>query len=345
MWDISYEIYGTNTPGANEFAKPAPMNGFASQAAKGAFQSANGNLNDIAQVMAGFHPSQIPVHSTLAKEFMVMDRWFASVPGPTQPNRQSAHTATTHGMWNNDKTLLALGFPQKSIFSDINAAGLTWRDYFEEIPSLALLRETRLQMTTNSKPMSQFFDDAEQGKLANYTFLEPIFGELPGNNIKCRDGHAGGCPFYNAELMLKEVYEALRNGPQWEKTLLIITYDEHGGFFDHVPPPANVPSPDGIKGVDKDRGYTYDFTRLGVRVPTILVSPWIAKGSVTHEPKGPFPDSQFEHASIPATLRSIFKLPGGPLTKREEWAGRFDDIFLDTPRTDCPIVLPAALVP
>ncbi len=109
------------------------------------------------------------------------------------------------------------------------------------------------------------------------------------------------------------------------------------GFHDHVPPPR-APSPDGI--VSEEKGHMYRFDRLGVRVPVMMISPWVAKGKVVHEPNGPFPDSQFEHSSIPATLRSIFKLKSSPLSNREAWAGRFDQFFLEQPRSDCPLVMP-----
>lgn len=110
--------------------------------------------------------------------------------------------------------------------------------------------------------------------------------------------------------MIERIYESLRDSPQWNTTLFIITYDEHGGFFDHVAPPS-CPSPDGIVANDVEgSGLNFDFTRLGVRVPVIMISPWIAKGAVRHKPNGPFASSQFEHSSIPATLRSLFKLKG-----------------------------------
>ncbi|KAJ3254993.1 hypothetical protein HK103_006695 [Boothiomyces macroporosus] len=118
-------------------------------------------------------------------------------------------------------------------------------------------------------------------------------------------------------------------------------YYELGGFFDHVHSPK-APNPDGIYTVDRDnKNITYRFDRLGVRVPVAIVSPWVPKGKVVHEPNGLQPDSQFSHASIPATLCSIFKLTPRPLTDREAWAGNFESILLNTPRDDCPLVMPA----
>ncbi|CAA0833501.1 Non-specific phospholipase C2 [Striga hermonthica] len=147
---------------------------------------------------------------------------------------------------------------------------------------------------------------------------------------------------HQGQMFVKEVYEALRSGPQWNETLLVITYDEHGGFYDHVPTPnVGVPSPDGIVGPDP---FYFKFDRLGVRVPTIAVSAWINKGTVVHGPNGsPTPTSEYEHSSIPATVRKIFNLTSPPLTKREEWAGTFDSILniLKEPRTDCPEQLPS----
>ncbi|KAL4302441.1 hypothetical protein GQ457_10G007070 [Hibiscus cannabinus] len=142
-------------------------------------------------------------------------------------------------------------------------------------------------------------------------------------------------------MLVKEVYETLRSSPQWNQTLLIITYDEHGGFFDHVATPVSgVPSPDGIVGPDP---FFFKFDRLGVRVPTIMVSPWIDKATVVHGGNGkPYPTSEFEHSSIPATVKKLFNLSAPFLTKRDEWASTFESILQTRtePRTDCPERLP-----
>ena len=134
---------------------------------------------------------------------------------------------------------------------------------------------------------------------------------------------------------MKDVYEAVRASPDWESTLLIITYDEHGGFYDHYPTPRNVPNPDGIVSP------TFDFTRLGPRVPALFISPWIDSGALVHGPTGPKPDSQFDHASVHATLKLMFNLTSF-LTERDAWAGTFEAIFSNrtSPRTDTPVTLP-----
>ncbi|PIN10367.1 hypothetical protein CDL12_17057 [Handroanthus impetiginosus] len=139
-------------------------------------------------------------------------------------------------------------------------------------------------------------------------------------------------------LLMMSLRASLRSSPQWNEMLFIIVYDEHGGFFDHVPTPVEgVPSPDGIAGPDP---YNFRFDRLGVRVPAILISPLIEKGTVLHGPSGPYATSEFEHSSIAATVKKIFNL-GDFLTRRDEWAGTFDTVITRTsPRTDCPETLP-----
>ncbi|KAJ3254995.1 hypothetical protein HK103_006697 [Boothiomyces macroporosus] len=337
---MTTEIYGSPIYNSPNVPLPdvAPMNGFVYQASMGAFKGAS--TNDLQQVMAGFDPKNIPVQATLASEFTIFDRWFAALPGPTQPNRIAAHCAGTHGMYTNSQFEI-VGNPCRSIFEDLSDAGLTWKNYFEEEPSIIYLRNIRLKMFEHSRPFSQFYRDAQAGTLANYTFLEPNYGQLPGSAGKEDDGHPGAGYIHNSEYLVKKVYEALRNSPNWKNTLFLITYDEHGGFFDHVPTPR-APNPDGIVTTDlNDKNIVYKFDRLGVRVPVTVISPWVAKGAVVHEPNGPQPDSQFTHASIPATIRSIFKLSSPPLTAREAWAGNFESILLNTPRDDCPLVMPA----
>ena len=119
---------------------------------------------------------------------------------------------------------------------------------------------------------------------------------------------------------MKSVYNAVRSSPAWNETALLIVYDEHGGFYDHVPPPTNVPIPDDASARSTS-GFKFD--RLGVRVPAIIVSPWVKRGfTVSYGQNGDI----FEHSSIPATLKKIFGLEKF-LTRRDEWAATFDHIF------------------
>ncbi|KAK4364332.1 hypothetical protein RND71_015690 [Anisodus tanguticus] len=195
----------------------------------------------------------------------------------------------------------------------------------------------KLKYIKNFHPFDlSFRNHCKEGRLPNYVVIEQRYFDLkalPGN-----DDHPSHDVF-EGQKFVKEVYEALRSSPQWNEMLFVIIYDEHGGFFDHVPTPdTGVPSPDGIVGTTAP--YNFQFDRLGVRVPAIMISPWIERGTVLHKPSGPYASSEFEHSSIPATVKKIFNL-GDFLTKRDAWAGTFDTaITRTTPRTDCPETLP-----
>ena len=153
----------------------------------------------------------------------------------------------------------------------------------------------------------------------------PVFRQHPDHDVSL------------GQKLMKDVYEALRASPHWEETLLIITYDEHGGFYDHFSVPVDVPNPDGLVSPE------FDFTRLGPRVPALFISPWIDAGTLVHRPSGPFPgSSQFEHASVAATMKLLFNLTSF-LNARDAWAGTFEGVFSPTrttPRQDCPVTLP-----
>lgn len=149
------------------------------------------------------------------------------------------------------------------------------------------------------------------------------------------------------ERLLKDVYEALRAGPKWQQTLLFVAYDDGGGYYDHmVPPFEGVPadeSPCHVAGLRNTTacGPSFDFRRLGLRAGAMLISPWIRKGSVFQEPQGPTPTSQFELTSVPATIKRLFGLSNF-LTKRDAWAGSFDELLATEPRNDTLVHLPTA---
>ena len=159
---------------------------------------------------------------------------------------------------------------------------------------------------------------------------------------------------------MKDVYEAVRAGPGWNSTLLLVTYDDAGCFYDHdVPPSEGVPhdgalcnrgnatTPTMCEACCGHGSQPFDFRRLGLRVPAILVSPWVAKGVAIQRPSNQARkssnNSQFEHSSISATLKQLFNLTSF-LTARDAWAGSFDELLVDKPRsnTDCPMHLPTA---
>ncbi|EOY33738.1 hypothetical protein QUC31_018779 [Theobroma cacao] len=325
---IREQIFGSNDSSAN----PAPMNGFVQQA-----ESMGDGMGKT--VMSGFKPGRLPVYTKLANEFGVFDRWFASVPASTQPNRFYVHSATSFGAMSNVKKDLINGFPQKTIFDSLDENGLSFGIYYQNIPATLFFKSLRKlkHLTKFHSYALKFGLHARLGRLPNYVVVEQRYFDVtafPANDDHPSHDVARGQKF------VKEVYEILRGSPQWKETALLITYDEHGGFYDHVPTPVSgVPNPDGIVGPDP---YYFKFNRLGVRVPTILVSPWIDKATVIHEPPGPTPHSQFEHSSIPATVKKLFNLNSNFLTKRDAWAGTFENYFnlRKTPRNDCPETLP-----
>ncbi|KAF8394932.1 hypothetical protein HHK36_018871 [Tetracentron sinense] len=325
---IKEQIFGSENISAN----PAPMSGFVQQA-----ESMGGGMSKT--VMSGFKPAVLPVYTALANEFAVFDRWFASVPSSTQPNRFYVHSATSHGASSNVQKDLIQGFPQKTIFDSLDENDLSFAIYYQNIPTTLFFKNLRKLKHVNrfQSYKTKFKLHAKLGKLPNYAMIEQRYFDVelfPANDDHPSHDVAVGQKF------VKEVYETLRSSPQWNETAMLIVYDEHGGFYDHVPTPVSgVPNPDGIIGPDP---FYFRFDRLGVRVPAILVSPWIEKGTVIHEPNGPTTYSQFEHSSIPATVKKLFNLKSNFLTKRDAWAGTFDSYFYfrDTPRGDCPERLP-----
>ncbi|XP_062190958.1 non-specific phospholipase C6-like [Phragmites australis] len=327
--DVLEQVFGNISASA---AQPS-MSGFVRSAL-----SVNAFLSSA--VMRAFRPSLLPAFSALAPAFAVFDRWFSSIPGPTQPNRLFLYSATSRGAVAHDKLDLLLGYPQRTIFDSLAADGREFAVYFKTIPTVLFYRRLRaLRYAARSFHHydSTFKDHARRGVLPALSVIEPRYFDLTGTPAD--DDHPAH-DVANGQRLVKDVYEALRASPQWNQTLLIVTYDEHGGFYDHVATPtAGVPSPDGIRGPPP---FFFKFDRLGVRVPTIMVSPWIKKGTVVGRPVGPTDTSEFEHSSIPATLKKIFSLSSDFLTKRDAWAGTFEHIFteLDQPRTDCPETLP-----
>lgn len=300
-------------------ADPAPMCGFVQSGIAAAAQDEEAGKT----VMDCFTPARLPALSTLASEFCLCDRWFSSVPGPTWPNRFFVHAATSDGQVSN--TVLH-PYEMRTLYDSLNESTppRTWGIYFNDIPhSLALRRLWPYRERV--KHYAAFRADVDAGRLPNYTFIEPRYLDFLA--WKANDHHPPHDVRYG-EVLLADVYETLRRSRQWNHTLLIVLFDEHGGFFDRVSPPRPVPNPDG-KG---SREPPFAFDRLGVRVPAILVSPWIERGTVD--------PTVYEHASVPATVRRLFGLPGF-LNARDAAAATFERVLTrETPRADAPRSLP-----
>jgi phospholipase C len=335
----TYQVYGTNTP-SGEWPT-ATMNGFVANYRDNFEDKSDAGA---ASVMKCFSPEHVPIITTLAQEFGFFDGWHASVPGPTMVNRAYAGSATSNGMGVNDEVTIAKGMPQKTVFRQLVEMGHDYRVYFQDAPTVLMFKDMRHKEARGKfKPMKQFKVDAAAGDLPAFVWLEPAYFNTP--NQPASDQH----PDHDVSLgekLIKDTYEAIRNSPLWNETALVITYDEHGGFFDHVAPPqVNVPNPDGKNSTDDP----FDFTRLGVRIPTVIASPWIPKGSLFHGPSDN-ESGQYDHTSTIATVvHKLFKPVGlrpNPefLTKRDAWAKTFEWVFnLKQPRADCPAELPSIL--
>lgn len=259
--DVELQVFGSN---------PIPsMTGFVEQAL-----SVSHNLSQT--VMKGFKPENVPIYSALVREFAVFDRWFSAIPGPTQPNRLFVYSATSHGSTSHVPKQLAIGYPQKTIFDSLHENGIDFGIYYQNIPTTLFYRNLRkLKYIFKFHQYGlKFKRDAKNGNLPNLTVIEPRYFDIIG--FPANDDHPSH-DVANGQKLVKEVYETLRASPQWNQTLLVITYDEHGGFYDHVQTPfVGVPNPDGNTGPAPS---FFKFDRLGVRVPTIMVSPWIKKGT------------------------------------------------------------------
>jgi phospholipase C len=256
----------------------------------------------------GYYTAQeLPVYDHLASEYCVVDRWFSSVPGATWPNRLYAVTGRAAGT-RDDKSPPLYALPSFPRYLD--AANIDWRWYsFDPGTLRAIDPEYRLshhhrfafldsrKLSTLERAVGElteegpsFLDDVAAGKLPQVSWIDPRFKDLRVLGPDSNDDHPPSDVTAGQDLVLT-IYSALSSAPTWEKTLLIITYDEHGGFYDHVAPPA---------AIDEQAG----FQQLGVRVPALLVSPLVAKGSSSVDLLGP--DVHFDHTSIIKTILMRF---------------------------------------
>jgi phospholipase C len=290
-------------------------------------------------IMTCYTPEQVPVLSTLAREFAVCDAWHCSIPSQTLPNRDFVHAATSAGQVNNQPQAVC---DAETVFNRLQDAGIPWRVYCGtsdgKLFSLTRTIMSRLHdaaFDASFVPMERFAADAASGDLPAYAFLEPQFSGPDQNdqhpNADIRPG----------DKLVADVYEAVSSSPVFDKTLLVITYDEHGGCYDHVPPPGEAQAPDASRGPDGRRvagaagQLGFRFNRFGVRVPAVLVSPLIEQGTVAR-PAGWTP---FDHTSIVATVLRRHGLDH--LTARDAAAPDLSCVLtLDAPRADRPAVTP-----
>jgi len=294
------------------------------------------------KIMYYFAQNQLPVLTSLALEFAVFNRWFASIPGPTICNRAFAHYGTSFGRV--DMDLLYVNEPFQSIYGRlINAnpkhtAKLYYYDTTSSTMEITNLLQNQPELFGSYQ---QFLSDCSSGNLPDYAFVEPNYNDHDGDAGEevASDQH----PDHNiqaGELFIASVYNAIKSSPLWPNTALLVVYDEHGGIYDHVVPPACTPDQFTASANDTGTGMAFAFDRLGVRVPAILISPWIPKGTVVNR--------VFDHASIPATITKFFLGNYSPRSPRETSADVFIEpnavtvdptrnlLSLSAMRTDCP---------
>jgi len=323
--DVNVQIFGNKDGVVNG----PTMQGFVRDYALVSNHAAQG-----ANIMKCFKTATLPVLSTLAQEYAVCDHWYSSVPGPTIPNRLFAHAAQSAGSVVQD-AIEAPAFV-KTIFEvmDDPANPDSFRIYTPGA-SILMANVYLARHQAGFHPYSEFRDDCLSGDLPAYTFIEPTYDDDVAHGTFANSQHPD-FPVNAGEELIADVYNALSQGPQWETTLFLIVYDEHGGIFDHVLPPALVPNPaQGAVKPSTDPPFAFD--RLGIRVPAVFVSPFLKKGTIlTH---------QFDHCSIVATVRKLFCLDKTPFNWREAQAATFDDILnLPANQPRDPIVLPPPVV-
>jgi phospholipase C len=266
----------------------------------------HGGVGEVSREVMGYYGrTELPMFYALADQGALCQRWFASVMGPTWPNRFYSLCGTSLGGDNNNFSQVP--FTAKSIFRQLDEAGITWRIYATDVPFAALLADVgTVRDDTRVVHIDQFYWDAEHGQLPTVCIVEPGYtfnDDHPPHAIAL------------GQLFVGSVYKALADSPQWEGSAMIVDYDEHGGFYDHVPPPTT------------DDDYAdLGFDQLGFRIPGLVVGPW-AKTAVV--------DTVYDHTSVLSTLQDAFGLDR--LSARNAAANPLWDCFdLDAMRAGAP---------
>jgi phospholipase C len=304
------------------------------------------NTNDPQRIMKCFTPDQLPVLTSLAREFAICDQWFSSIPGPTWPNRFFIHAASSGGLDDSPSSfdvfsssfLNGYRFENGTIYDRLEDACFDWKvfmgDEFPQVFAISGMTDRRLE--GHFEDFDEFAEEINDPDYSvPYTFIEPNYGNvLPTTpeDFTCGTSQHPLDDVTRGERLIKSVYETIRNSPHWNDSLLLVTYDEQGGFFDHVNPPSTVSPGDTISD-ETNNHHNFNFEQLGIRVPAIAISPLIPKNMVDHE--------TYDHTSLLATVEKMFGFSS--LTNRDAQANPLDHLFsLSTPRGDAPTSLPNA---
>lgn len=328
---VDLQIFGGAPQGPGRVAN---MRGFIKSYAT---QGASGNSSHA--IMNYFTPEKIPTLTTLATEYAVFNGWFSSIPGPTICNRAFAHYGTSFG--NVDMNMFLLPDSDRAkiptIYERMEQGGQSAKLYYFDQPSSTMEIVNLLKDQSLFGTYDEFVADCGSGKLPEYSFIEPNYTDHPGpggGQLLANDQH----PDHHVlagDRFIAGVYNEIRINPVlWKSTALLIVYDEHGGLYDHVVPPDCTPDGFTAAPAATGTGFEFKFDRLGIRVPAILVSPYIARGTVVPGTEDPANQRIFEHASIPATVTKMFLAGKDKGTVREQQAETFLDLLGDQMRAD-----------
>jgi phospholipase C len=315
-----FDVRSQMFDGADPSTTPIPaMSGFV----KNYSSRHTGDIPKSHNLMKCFSAASLSVLSTLAKQFCVCNNWFSSVPGPTFPNRAFAHAATSIGRV--DMTPTSYIGISKTIYELLHENGVSSRIYFHDTSLAFTFPALLFRFNDYFSPFADFVSACSNDSLPAYSFIEPRYNTL---QIEDKFGPASDQhpdhDVHQGELLIQQVFQAIWNNEAIRNsTLLVIIYDEHGGLFDHVAPPQRVPNPDGKvwAGAAGDDDPPFDFTWLGVRVPAILISPYIQPGGIN--------PTVFDHTSAIATVSKVFlqDAPVSSLTERDKNANTFEGVF------------------
>lgn len=301
--NVTFQIYGKSPIGPGDVAN---MSGFL-----GNYGTTDAGAASVNQIMQSYGPQDAAVINGLASNFAVCDAWFASVPSQTWPNRGFVHTGSSDGHVDNDN-LEWYHIP--TIFNILNDQGKSWGIFYNSgVNSFTYLQFPYIGgFRDNVRQYSEFDDLCKAAanadpsdKLPSYSFVEPRFMASLFGGDQPDDYH----PPHNicrGEQFLAGVYQSIRNSPYRDKIMLVVLFDEHGGCYDHVPPPTGAVAPQ-PGPVSRDGKFKFD--RFGVRVPAIVVSSYVEPGTVFRANDGEAP---YDHTSVLATLRDWLKLNGDP---------------------------------
>jgi phospholipase C len=291
----------------------------------GFVRAANGGTGS----MGYWDGTDLPFYYGLAKQFVLCDRWFCSTLAQTFPNRRYLQAATSVGIVSTDlKEVLATpDAPNGVIWERLDAHGISWADYTIDLPDIFLFPNFAAKNQDKIKKFHQFLIDCAKGALPQVSIISP------GGTTYTEEDPAD---IQNGEAYSSAIIHALMQSPAWEKTVLFFMYDEHGGYYDHVPPPA-APAPDDIKPritVPPDEPGGFD--RYGMRVPALVISPFAKRDYVSHV--------VHDHTSVLKFIETKFNL--GAMTYRDANADDLlDTLDFDNPGFREPPDLPKPALP